>query len=289
MVIKPLNAYERWLKIFGDHVPAKLLHTHKMLIRWNIQHMDELADYIVADKKLGPVTFNDRLAILKRFTKWCVKRKMIKCCPLEDVPKRKKDYINKKRDPLTDDEMTRILAALYENTYYRKYYYAFMKFMLITGVRNSEAIGLKIRDIDFTGGCIHIQKVLTKQNGKTRYKTPKTLAGIRDIPLNQQLVDMLSPICQRKQDWEYVFTTRFNNPIDNRNFNKRILKPLLRKLKIPERDLYAARHTFGTVAIEKNVDILSIAYLMGHSKPRVVLDHYAKLRNKPKTLPDIIQ
>lgn len=289
MVIKPLNAYERWLKIFGDHVPAKLLHTHRMLIRWNIQHVDELADYLVADKKLGPVTFNDRLAILKRFTKWCIKRKLIKCCPLEDVPKRKKDYINKKRDPLTDDEMVKLLAALYENSYYRKYYYPFMKFMLMTGVRNSEAIGLKKRDIDFTQGCIHIQKVLTKQNGKARYKCPKTLAGIRDIPLNNQLLELLTPICNRKQDWEYVFTTCYNNPIDNRNFNKRILKPLLRKLKIPERDLYAARHTFGTVAIEKNVDILSIAYLMGHSKPRVVLDHYAKLRNKPKTLPDIIQ
>jgi hypothetical protein len=35
------------------------------------------------------------------------------------------------------------------------------------------------------------------------------------------------------------------------------------------------------------MDILSVAYLMGHRKARTVLDHYAKIRNKPKTLPRI--
>jgi len=288
MVIKLLNAYTAWLKIYGDHVPAKLLQTERMLKRWKIEHLSELPDYITADKKLGPVTFNDRLSILKRFTKWCVKRKYIKACPLEDIPKRKKDYVNKKRDPYTDAELLRLLEAFQSKAHLKRYYYPFIKFILLTGVRNSEAIGLKVQHVDFSNNVIHIEKALTKQYNKTYYKCPKTAAGVRDLPMNEQLIELLIPICNRKKDWEFVFTTCFNNPIDNRNFNKRILKPLLKKYKIPERDLYAARHTFGTIAIEKNVDILSIAYLMGHSKPRVVLDHYAKLRNKPTDLPKIL-
>jgi integrase len=182
----------------------------------------------------------------------------------------------------------RLIDGLYSNPYYRRYYYPFVKFILLTGVRNAEAIGLKVRNIDFSTGVIHIEKTLTKRKGKTYYKSPKTIAGVRDIPMNEQLIELLYPICKKRQEWDYVFTTRYNNPIDNRNFNKRIFKPLLKKLNIAERDLYAARHTFGTIAIEKNVDILSIAYLMGHSKPRVVLDYYAKLRNKPTSLPKIL-
>lgn len=288
MTIKPLNAYHAWLAIFGNHVPVKCYQVEKMLIRWKIQHLDELGDYLTSDRKLGPVTFNDRKAILKRFTKWCIKRKYIKTCPLADIPTRRKDYVNKNRDPFTDEEITKLLTALHSNNYYKRYYYNFVKFILLTGVRNSEAIGLKVRDIDFAQNCIHIQKALVKRDGKTHYKNPKTIAGVRDIPMNQDVRDIMTPISNRKQDYEYVFTTCHGNPIDNRNFNKRILKPLLKKLKIPERDLYAARHTFGTIAIERNVDILSIAYLMGHSKPRVVLEFYAKLRNKPKELPTIL-
>ena len=63
--------------------------------------------------------------------------------------------------------------------------------------------------------------------------------------------------------------------------------PALKKLGIPHRHLYAMRHTFGTIAVEQNMDILSVAYLMGHKKPRTVLDHYTNLRYTPKTLPKI--
>lgn len=288
MTIKLMNAYAAWLRLFGNQVPAKLKQTENMLKRWGIEHIHELPDYLVLDKKLGAVTFNDRLSILKRFTKWCVKRKYIKTCPLEDIPKRKKDYINKKRDPYTDLEIIRLLDAFQSKPYLKRYYYPFIKFIFLTGVRNSEAIGLKVQHVDLENKVIHIEKALTKSNGKIKYKSPKTAAGVRDLPMNEQLIELLTPICNRKKNSDFVFTTRYNNPIDNRNFNKRTLKPLLQKLKIAERDLYAARHTFGTIAIEKNVDILSIAYLMGHSKPRVVLDYYAKLRNKPTSLPKIL-
>jgi integrase len=288
MVINPTNAYSKWIKIFGDNIPANVVYTYSMLKRWNAKSISELPDYFVVDKKLGPVTFNDRLAILKRFSKWCVKKKYIKQCPFEDIPKRRKDYINKKRDPLSDQEILSLLNGLYENPHYRKYYYPFVKFIFLTGVRNSEAIGLKVRNVDFHNGLIHIEKALTIRHGKPKYKCPKTAAGVRDLPMNDQLIELLTPICKLKQEYQYVFTSRYNNPINNANFNKRILKPLLKRLKIPERDLYAARHTFGTIAVEKNLDILSIAYLMGHTKPRVVLDYYAKIRNKPANLPKIL-
>ena len=283
-----MNAYAAWLRLFGNQVPAKLKQTERMLIRWGIEYINEIPDYLVVDRKLGAVTFNDRLAILKRFTKWCVKRKYIKACPLEDIPKRKKDYVNKKRDPYSDAEIIRLLDAFQSKPHLKKYYYSFLKFIFLTGVRNCEAIGLKVQHIDLENKVIHIEKALTKPDGKIKYKVPKTPAGIRDLPMNEELIEMLTPVCKRKAPNDFVFTSRYNNPIDNRNFNKRILKPVLQKLKIPERDLYAVRHTFGTIAIEKNVDILSIAYLMGHTKPRVVLDYYAKLRNKPTSLPKIL-
>jgi integrase len=259
-----------------------------MINRWNISCFDELPTKLLTDKKLGAVTFNDRLSILKRFTKWAIKQKYIKKCPFEDVSRRRNDSINTKREPYSDQELIALLTYFYQDTYLRKYYYPFLQFMTLSGTRNGEATGLKVNMVDFFNKQIFICKSFSRmENGKRVLKSPKTASGNRYIPLTSELETLLSPICSRKKPNDFVFTTRYNNPIDDRQFQTRILKPALRKLRIPERDLYACRHTFGTIAIEQNMDILSVAYLMGHRKARTVLDHYAKIRNKPKTLPRI--
>jgi integrase len=290
MNITPTNAYGRWMTLFGNQVPYNVVTVSRMIKRWDVKTLYEIPERLLTDSKLGPVTYNNRLAILRRFSKWCLKKKLIKYDIMEDLSTRKIPGRSKTREPYSDEQIHKILNALYDKPYTRKYYYPYIKFMLLTGVRNGEAAGLKIGNVDFYDGYILIDKSYSRKvNGKYHLKSTKTVSGVRYIPITPELKDLLEPLCTKKDSNTYVFRSRFGNPIHNVNFQKRVFKPLLKKLGIPERDLYACRHTFGTIAVEQNMDILSVAYLMGHSKPRTVLDHYAKIRHRPKTLPQVVQ
>lgn len=287
MNIAPTNAYSRWMGLYGNQVPHNVTAVFRMIKRWNIKTLYEIPERLLMDPKLGPRTFNDRLAIIRRFSKWCLKKKLIKYDITEDLSTRKLTGRSSKREPYTDQQIHMILDALYTKPYTRKYYYPYVKFMLLSGVRNGEAAGLKIGNVDFDSESILIDKSYSrKYNGTYKLKSTKTSSGVRYIPITPEIKELLQPLCTKGPE-QFVFRSRYGKPIHNRNFQKRIFKPLLKKLGIPERDLYACRHTFGTIAVEQNIDILSIAYLMGHSKPRTVLDHYAKIRNRPKILPKL--
>lgn len=292
MKVHAKTAFKKWKDlVYGPHPTHNVIATERMLNRWDITNLDELGYYFNRHKGLSPVTFNIRLAILKRFTKWCVKQKYVKVNPLEDTKTRRNAESNPARQPFTDQELRLIIEYFESKPRLKKYYLNFLLFMMYTGCRNGEAIALKYGAIDFVNKRIHICKNYARPyqgTGKRYLKSPKTSAGNRYIPMSEDLEALLKPLCVHKSPDDFVFVTVYNKPIDDKNFQQRIFAPALKALGIPHRHLYALRHTFGTVAVEQNMDILSVAYLMGHRKTRTVLDHYSKLRNTPKQLPVVV-
>jgi integrase len=128
--------------------------TRGMLIKWgDIQEGN-------IQKKLSQltnaaVTYNRRLTILKSFAKWLVKKGVWTANPLEDInPKKVKKAKLPKRAPFTVEEIHLILEAIKNDTYTPKcssykhsHYYPFIYFLFKTGVRNAEAIGLRVSSI----------------------------------------------------------------------------------------------------------------------------------------------
>lgn len=58
---------------------------------------------------------------------------------------------------------------------------------------------------------------------------------------------------------------------------------LKRKLKV-KYSLYALRHSFATRALQRGVDSLTVAHLLGHSDPSMLAKHYAHLSQAPEFL-----
>lgn len=293
MRIHACTAFAKWRDlVYGPHPTHNVTATERMLKSWDLTELDHIGYYLNRHPNLKPVTFNVRLAIMKRFIKWCLKEKYVKSNPLEDIKTRKNHETNHARDAFTDEELRLILDHFEKHARLRKYYLPFLKFLMYTGCRNGEAIALKWDSVDFANKRIHIRRNFARPysgTGKSRYlKSPKTSAGNRIIPMTDELEVLLLPLVHKhnKPD-DFVFQSVYKNPIDDRQFQKRVFAPALKKLGIPHRHLYAFRHTFGTIAVEQNMDILSVAYLMGHKKTRTVLDHYTNLRYTPKALPKI--
>lgn len=60
-----------------------------------------------------------------------------------------------------------------------------------TGLRWSELVGLRVKDIDLAARRLYVRRAAPEVEGRIVIGPPKTRAGIRTIPLPQIVVDIL--------------------------------------------------------------------------------------------------
>lgn len=244
------------------------------------------------------VTYNRRLTILKCFVKWLVKNEVWNSNPLEDInPKKVKKIKEQKRQPFTETEITAILNAFKNDTYTPKcsavkhsHYYPFIYFIFKTGVRNAEALGLRVGSVEIKKKQIQIKEVLARSlkgsSASLRIRKETKNGKERILPLTPDLHQVLKPILVGKKEDDLVFQSYKKLAIDDNNFQKRIFKPILKELKIEERVLYACRHTFGSRCIDAGITPVMTAFLMGNN-PETALRNYTHQITIPKDLPPI--
>ena len=271
--------------------------TRGMLIKWgDIQEGN-------IQKKLSQltnaaVTYNRRLTILKSFAKWLVKKGVWTANPLEDInPKKVKKAKLPKRAPFTVEEIHLILEAIKNDIYTPKcssykhsHYYPFIYFLFKTGVRNAEAIGLRVSSIDVKKKQIHIKEVLarTLKSSSTENRVRKETKNGKEriLPLTPDLYEVLKAVIKGKKQDELVFLSPKGKSIDDHNFQNRVFKKVLNELGISERVLYACRHTFGSRCIDAGITPVMTAFLMGNN-PETALRNYTHQITIPKELPSI--
>jgi integrase len=187
--------------------------------------------------------------------------------------------------PFSVNEVDRILDSLYNDQHY-SHYYDFVLFLLNTGMRISEAIGIRWQDIDLDKREIHVYEVLNRDKGnssKRKRETTKT-TRYRTVPINNKLYESL---CNRTRGnpEDLVFTTPGGLVLDDHNISQRCWKKTLEKLGIPHRPLYTCRSTFISHCISSGIPPHEVAEIVGNS-PDVIFKHYLGSIRKP-TLPEL--
>ena len=162
-------------------------------------------------------------------------------------------------------------------------------FILNTGLRASEAVGLQWDCVDIENKIIKIKRADTyiknrNENSEIKYKlntgTPKSKSGIRTIPLTDKAVEILKYFENNKNS-KYVFTTANGTQILHSNLNKTIRRILKHaNCKVQSCGAHALRHTFASQLIAEGVDIQVISKLLGHSKVSTTYDIYIHLLEK---------
>lgn len=280
----------------SDAIPTYYEYTRKVLIKWGKIDLNTIPK-LLSMQNYSARTFNDRRNCLSNFFKYLVRKKKIPDNPLEDVDNRTpEDYIET-RVPFTNDEVSRILYALKTNQfrkgrYSHAVYYPLVAFMVQTGVRNGEAIALQVRDILWDQKDIKICRSMARTKKGTHISARKEKGtknrNIRLIPMNEFLISLITPLVKDKQATELVFLNDNGNMIDDRAFQRRVFKPLLQKLSITERDLYACRHTFATRAVQAGMRPHEVAYLMGDRLDTIIKNYYHNEQIRT-TIPEMIK
>lgn len=272
---------------------------HRVIKRYGRIPLTEVAGKISAEK-WAVTTYNKRLHILSAFFTWLVDCGIVISNPLVHISKRrdKTKKKNERRKPLSEAEISSFLEAIMLDTFCHpsapvkhSYYYPFLKFIFLTGVRNAEAIGLRVKRVDFNQGHIEISEALARTNKGTcnaaRISKGTKTGNTRYIPLNEELSNLLLPLVTGKDDDSFVFISPRGFAIDDRMLKRRIIKPVMIELGIGDRDLYAARHSFGTRAVQQGMAITDVAYLLGHSTVETTIRNYVGIEKRKVTLPDL--
>lgn len=213
------------------------------------------------------------------------KSHMIAYDPSEDlsIPDAPKGH----RRSITDEERSAILAVAETHPSG-----VWILTMLYTGMRPGETAALQWKDIDFKKNEIHVHAA--KESGSRNIKGPKTLAGVRDIPIHASLRPLL---LEKKGDpFAPVFPTRENN-FQNENSLRRLWSSFKRDLDIymgatvyrnqitksvvaDDLTPYCLRHTFCTDLQKKGIPINVAKELMGHADISTTANIYTHRDNE---------
>lgn len=130
----------------------------------------------------------------------------------------------------------------------------FLKFVAYTGVRRQEALALDWEDLDFGKAEVKIRK------GKGKKE--------RIIPLTETLCSDLWAYLQTRMPLtnKAVFISNAGNRLTH-SPAQNIFRKYLKKAGLDGKGytMHKLRHSFGTLLVQNNADLLSVQKLLGHS------------------------
>lgn len=201
-----------------------------------------------------------------------------------------KSLKNGKREFPEDDILDKAAAAVHNE------FGLYPAIAMYAGLRRAEILALKWRDIDRKAGIIHVTKGMEYVGNHGREKTPKTDAGVRDVPIVAPLLEVLpekngranyyvfggeNPMTAQavRKAWErwcrYAGLAEEEKRWDkNHTHFTTKWKPLV--------TAHQLRHAFCTYCFDAGLDVMDTKDLMGHSSVTVTQNIYTHIRQQRK-------
>lgn len=154
----------------------------------------------------------------------------------------------------------------------------------ITGMRASEAYGLVWDDIDFDNNIIKCRRTWNYRAKEGGFKKPKTSAGIRDIVIDDDNMNILKNFReQQKQLFEEMEIEPIHDFVCYHPFKKIVtlsavqnsLSHALKKLGISTPlTIHGLRHTHASVLLYHGIDIMTVSKRLGHASVAITQQTY---------------
>lgn len=283
------NYSEQTKKTYGIALTIFAQFLHEANLAINEKKFILLFISYLKERGNSDITIAHRLAVLKSFFSYLVKRKIVSKKKLPSIEKYK---TTKKIISIPTDEEANLFINEIEDEYRRikemmntapnitervkaKYYslfrnLTFFTLLIATGLRLSEALNIKIEDINWVDFSI---KILGK-GSKQRViffgidKLTKLLNGLFRI---RDELGIESP---------YLFVSYQHRNTLTPRYIQKVMKDFLNKTLSSEYTPHSLRHYYATRSIEKGANIKAIAVLLGHADPSTTLKMYFHISRK---------
>lgn len=171
---------------------------------------------------------------------------------INDLPKLKNDTKPFKR--FYHDELKLIINYVQKmnSSINSIVYRTYVMLALDSGVRQSEALNIKIQNIDFENKRIYLE---TTKTGKVRY-----------APFSDFSIKEIKELIETDKDRTYLFYNRLKNRRLSKNDVMLFFKRLETKLKIDRIHTHRFRKTFGSMLAENGMAIEHIQKIYDHTR-----------------------
>lgn len=193
---------------------------------------------------------------------------------------------SEKKEALTIEVQKRFLEGAIGQSYENQY-----RFLLQTGLRTGELVGLKWEHVDFENRVLSIEQSMEYRYkvGEWRIGEPKSKSGYRKIPLTEEAIRILKAqkvknkeIREIPEEWsEYIFLSRKGEPVKNSTYDTALFK-ICDKVGIKRFSMHVLRHTFATRCIEAGMKPKTLQKILGHSSIQITMDLYVHVTEEEK-------
>jgi integrase len=237
--------------------------------------------------QLAPKTVNNGLTCLSTCMKEAVALGKIPSNPCDHVPHLPERHIE--RDWLRRHEIALYLDACSDT------YRPLAEVLIATGMRISEALGLRWDDVDFTSRVIRVYRQRTADgDGHTKSRRfrsisvgDRLLALLRDLHARQAELRaddprsryvFVMPERRRKTDQGcYPSTGRVGEPIDRSTVSRDWHKAALEDAGLRDMPLHALRHTAAASWLLAGQPLIFVQRQLGHSSITITERYYGHL------------
>jgi integrase len=183
---------------------------------------------------------------------------------------------------MTPDEVEKLLDTCKDS-----YYYPIIYTALSTGLRQSELLGLRWRDIDLDMLSISVSQVLYKRNGVCQFTEPKTEHSRRRVAMTPKLAIFLRDY-KSTREWFYIQSSRIMTPdtlvftsyhgeplspgVISHNFHRMAIQAGLKGVRFHD-----LRHTFASLMLLRGAKPKVISECLGHASVAFTMDIYSHI------------
>lgn len=219
-------------------------------------------------RDLSPQTVYHCLSLLRRVLRRAIEWELYPGpIPVFRMPK----FDNKRIRYLSKDEAAKLLANLKASS---KLWHDITIFALNTGLRAGEIFKITLNDINFIDLSVHIKDTKSNKN--------------RVVPLNKQALKVLLDNSRDGDRERPIFNININ-ATQTRPFKKAVEKCGFNNGVVDRRErvvFHTLRHTFASWLVQKDVPIVIVSQLLGHSDLRMTMRYSHLAPNAAKSAVD---
>ena len=280
--------FGEWANTYLDHSQKRpttaardenVLHTHFLpqlrAISLSVitpRHVQQIVKTM--EKRLAPATVRTNYGVLKAVLNAAVESEVIVRSPCRGI--RLAPDTRHERQPLTSQQLASLAEALPAE------YQPVVYLGGVLGLRWSEVVGLRVRNLDFFGRTLSVESTLAEVGGHLVPADTKSRAGRRTLAVPGFIMTMLSEHLARRDldasDGDaYVFVGPAGGPLRASNFRTRIWIPATKRVELSGLTFHGLRHSATSLMVEAGLHPRLIQHRLGHATSRLSMELYAHI------------
>jgi len=277
-----LKCYKRDIIIFESYLQNNFSHL-KSFLEIDRTHALSYKKWLLESDQ-APKSINRKLSSLSAFYRFLMDQNMMDRNPLEGIKRPRQEVLTQTLD-LTDAEVVLLIEKIKSSKSSSSMHLAILFLLFSTGLRKSEVLHLKFKDLKLQGKPPQLTVKTKGQKVLTKVLHPSC------VIILENYIKWMKSLKKNTRSQDYVFRPS-NNPLSgnlegplNPKSLDYILKSWAKRAGIFKRlSPHSARATYIGSALEQGVDIYKLAQDVGHSSVKTT-EEYNKRKRQLKDSP----